>query len=49
MQGLVQIQVVGIVTNWFVIALRDNGSVWRGEPGQIGNRWTIRWTLLEEP
>ena len=51
MNGLKQIQVVGDVRSWFVVALDGDGNVWYGQPQRpvsVKIRGSITWSRMEE-
>jgi hypothetical protein len=47
MDGLIQIQAITDSTGWFLIGLRNDGTVWHGQPAATIKRG-IHWSALKE-
>jgi hypothetical protein len=48
MHDLLQIQVVGSKSDWFVLGLDKFGTVWSGTPRLVGATFELDWVLINE-
>ena len=48
MHDLMQLQVVGSRSDWFVLGLDKYGTVWSGTPRPVGATFELDWVQINE-